>query len=101
MRAENKGTLFAYSVEVNEDEAAGTGKTSVRGHVADPDGVIPPHKQAVEEMIRCIDVAADFEDGLRAGAGIPTKKVKGRRTWVAIKLVRSGSTRKRFMLIII
>lgn len=34
-------------------------------------------------MLRCIDIAADFEDALPAGAG-----AGGRKTWVAIKMVR-------------
>ena len=43
----------------------------------------PVHKRIVQEMIRSIDVAADFEDS-RARAN----ESSGRRTWVAIKLVR-------------
>lgn len=39
-----------------------------------------PHKAIVDEMLHCIDVAADFEDGLVA-------KQTGRRTWVAVKIV--------------
>ncbi|KAH8101479.1 FAD-linked oxidoreductase-like protein [Cristinia sonorae] len=69
LRAENKGCLFAYSVEVDEAEAGGGSKAGERQ---------PVHKRIVQEMIRCIDVAADFEDGY--------SKDKGRRTWVAIKL---------------
>ena len=75
LRAERKGCLFAYSVEVDEDERSGT-KLGASGADA-------PHKQAVEEMLRCIDIAADFEDALPAGAG-----AGGRKTWVAIKMVR-------------
>ncbi|TCD71433.1 hypothetical protein EIP91_010139 [Steccherinum ochraceum] len=70
LRAENKGCLFAYSVEVNEAEAEGHGKK----------GAELVHKRIVEEMIRCIDVAADFEDSHAGERG------RGRRTWVAIKL---------------
>ncbi|KAF8839921.1 FAD-linked oxidoreductase [Paxillus ammoniavirescens] len=82
LRGENKGALLAYSIEVDEDEAAGakhhnhstqdldTGKSE--GQLA--------HKRIVAEMIQSIDVAADFEDGV----GIPG--VAGRRTWVAVKL---------------
>lgn len=69
LRAENKGCLFAYSVEVDESEAEGNAKFQKE----------PVHKRIVQEMIRCIDVAADFEDGY--------SKDKGRRTWVALKLV--------------
>ncbi|KAJ6614938.1 FAD-linked oxidoreductase-like protein [Mycena sp. CBHHK59/15] len=70
LRAANTGTLFAYSVEVDEAEAmaasSGSSKKSSR-------------KVIVEEMVRCIDVAADFEDGLG-------EKQTGRRTWVAVKI---------------
>ncbi|KAF4566625.1 hypothetical protein EYR36_012057 [Pleurotus pulmonarius] len=75
LRATNKGALFAYSVEVDEEEAVGSKKSKK--------GVEPPHKRIVDEMIRCIDVAADFEDSVRAeGEGI----TKGRKTWVAVKM---------------
>ncbi|KAG6369803.1 FAD-linked oxidoreductase-like protein [Boletus reticuloceps] len=79
LRNQNKGALFAYSVEVDEHEASGehhidtgsdSGKTSKQ----------PVHKRIVEEMLRSIDVAADFEDE------VGTRQVAGRRTWVAIKL---------------
>ena len=77
LRAENKGCLFAYSVEVDENEAAG--KAAGKGK-----NVQPVHKQSVQEMIHSIDVAADFED-----KHLPVGSSKGRRTWVAIKLVSS------------
>ena len=75
LRAANKGALFAYSVEVDEAEATAFAKsyTNYKGP--------PPHKRIADEMIRCIDVAADFEDG------IPNTTAGGRRTWVAIKMV--------------
>jgi proline dehydrogenase len=76
LRAENKGCLFAYSVEVDENEAAG--KAAAKGKHAEP-----AYKQSVREMIHSIDVAADFEDKL-----LPSGTSKGRRTWVAVKLVR-------------
>ncbi|TFK38690.1 FAD-linked oxidoreductase-like protein [Crucibulum laeve] len=72
-RSQNKGALFAYSVEVDENEANTVGISKV--HSINE----LPHKKIVEEMIRCIDVAADFEDEIGAGA-------KGCRTWVAIKI---------------
>ncbi len=76
LRSANKGALFAYSVEVDEHEATAA--------AASPKKVSHPvHKRIVNEMVHCIDVAADFEDGIVAGA------TAGRRTWVAIKLVRS------------
>ncbi|KAF8140762.1 FAD-linked oxidoreductase-like protein [Mycena galopus ATCC 62051] len=71
LRAANTGTLFAYSVEVDEAEAtAGSGSGS--SHPS-------PHKAVVDEMVHCIDVAADFEDALDA-------KQTGRRTWVAVNI---------------
>ncbi|KAI0344244.1 FAD-linked oxidoreductase [Trametopsis cervina] len=73
-RTENKGCLFAYSVEVDEAAAAGKAKQSGKA-------VQPIHKQIVQEMIHSIDVAADFEDKHKKGAS-----QRGRRTWVAIKL---------------
>lgn len=76
LRSENKGCLFAYSVEVDEDEAAG--KAAGKGK-----NVQPVYKQCVQEMIHSIDVAADFED-----KHLPPGSSKGRRTWVAVKLVR-------------
>ncbi|THH17138.1 hypothetical protein EW146_g3612 [Bondarzewia mesenterica] len=72
LRAENKGTLFAYSVEVDEAEATGGGSK----------GSVPVYKQIVQEMIRSIDVAADFEDQRASGSS----SAAGRRTWVAVKL---------------
>ncbi|EKM60545.1 uncharacterized protein PHACADRAFT_246555 [Phanerochaete carnosa HHB-10118-sp] len=74
LRAENKGCLFAYSVEVDEHEAAG--KAARKGK-----NVQPVYKQSMQEMIHSIDVAADFED-----KHLPPGSSKGRRTWVAVKL---------------
>ncbi|KAI0791689.1 FAD-linked oxidoreductase-like protein [Abortiporus biennis] len=71
LRAENKGCLFAYSVEVDEEEAAGKGKSEKE----------LVHKRIVQEMIRSIDVAADFEDAHNGNS------FKGRRTWVATALL--------------
>ncbi|KAI0089884.1 FAD-linked oxidoreductase-like protein [Irpex rosettiformis] len=70
-RQENKGCLFAYSVEVDEAAAAGKEGKDVQ----------PLHQQIIQEMIHSVDVAADFEDKHRIG-----KSLKGRRTWVAVKL---------------
>ncbi|KAG6877337.1 hypothetical protein C0992_010247 [Termitomyces sp. T32_za158] len=76
LRAVNKGALFAYSVEVDESEATGS---PTRGEPS-PSSSSSPHKRIVEEMIHCVDVAADFEDGVSG------KRTSGRRTWVAIKM---------------
>ena len=62
LRKSNVGCLFSYSVEDDED-ASGSGHFKAR----------------VTETLRCIDVAAGFEDELNAAQ---------RKTWVAIKLVR-------------
>lgn len=78
LRAENKGCLFAYSVEVDEQEAAGKTKDAAHHHQS-------PHKQIVAETLHCIDVAADFEDRHASGG------VTGRKTWVAIKLASCTS----------
>ena len=78
LRQQNVGCLFAYSVEVDEAEASGHGNEQDK-----PAATV--HKQTVEETLHCIDVAADYEDKY-------TKGLAGRRTWVAIKLVRSLST---------
>lgn len=67
--------MFAYSVEVDESEASGI--NSKQGSKS----VQPMHKKIVDEMIRSIDVAANFEDKLDHGG------VAGRRTWVAVKMV--------------
>ena len=72
LRAENKGTLLAYSVEVDENGAADNARSTVE----------PLHKHTVQEMIRAIDVTADFEDS-QARETITS----GRRTWIAVKLV--------------
>jgi len=80
MRREGKGGLLAYSVEVDEEEGMGVGKVAEKAVVEELGvGVEEVWRQNVEETIRCIDVAGSFED--RIGGE------KGRKTWVAIKLV--------------
>ena len=74
LRAQNTGCLFAYSVEVDEAEAAG------QGSAQESKAVASVHKQIVRETLHCVDVAADYEDKHTTGR-------TGRRTWVAIKLV--------------
>ncbi|KAJ4485303.1 FAD-linked oxidoreductase [Lentinula aciculospora] len=73
-RAGNKGVLFAYSIEVDESEATASNSSSKKKGQ-------PVHKRCVDEMIRSIDVAADFEDDI-VGKHVQS----GRRTWVAIKM---------------
>lgn len=75
LRAENKGVLFAYSVEVDEDAAS--------GHACGTKSGEQIHKRIVKEMIHSIDVAANFEDTYASSLSSPS----GRRTWIAIKLV--------------
>lgn len=82
---EGKGTLFAYSVEVDEDEASGSSgatSSSIHDSTIASSTSLPIHKRIVEEMVHSIDVAADFEDGILGEQGLKG----GRRTWVAVKL---------------
>lgn len=71
LRKENIGALFAYSVEVDEKEAA--------GHAVNKGVKDTIHERIVNEMIHSINVAADFE------ASQGTNNSQG-RTWVAIKI---------------
>jgi hypothetical protein len=73
LQAEGKGGLISYSVEVDAAKAAG--KASV------PTTSAAAHKTFIEEYIRSVDVAGDFEDKRGTPFG-------GRRTWVPLKLVR-------------
>ncbi|KAI0358838.1 FAD-linked oxidoreductase [Trametes cingulata] len=68
LRSENKGVLFVYSVEVDEDVPGAAKPQSLSAH-----------KQIVQETLHCLDVAADFEDKHATGDG-------GKGTWLAIKL---------------
>lgn len=60
-------------MEVDENEAT-LGAQSELTHASDA------HKRIVNEMLHCIDVAADFEDGL-----VNAEHTASRRTWVAVK----------------
>ncbi|KAF8341744.1 FAD-linked oxidoreductase [Amanita rubescens] len=69
LRTENKGALLVYTlVEVGrlEPDAFGQGNAS--------------HKRSVDEMIKTVDTAADFEDSLDNRGNL------NRRTWIALKL---------------
>lgn len=80
IRSANKGILFAYSVEVDEKKATDAhSDNSPHLHVS---RALPTHKRILDEMLHCIDVVADFEEGLMS----ELSSVKGRRTWVAIKM---------------
>ena len=85
------------------DEKEATGASASLSSTADtPDSPSPSssvsssaddaHTRIVDEMLHCIDVAADFESGLTRNAnGSPTREgvpfqAKGRRTWVAVKM---------------
>lgn len=90
LRAANKGIIYNYSVEVNEQEALGSSSKQDSQH--NPVDT-PPHKRTVEEILRCIDVAGEFEDALRGAreATVPYRSMTGmvdtgRGSWVAIKL---------------
>jgi proline dehydrogenase len=67
LRQTNKGALFAYSVEVDEHEATGH-ESAEKQDVS---------KRIVNEMIRCIDVADEFEKEVGS---------EQRKTWVAVKI---------------
>jgi proline dehydrogenase len=86
LRAENKGGLFAYSVEVDENAVTQEIDTQP-GMSATATGTVPPHKKAVAEILHSIDVAAAFEDSHPARLG----GAQGRKTWVAIKIVSCSS----------
>ena len=78
LREDNKGVLLAYSVEVDRNEAERQTEKKA-AHSLEP----AVYKMNVEETLKCIDVAADFEDRRRTSADSGA----GRKTWVAIKLV--------------
>ncbi|KAF8839920.1 FAD-linked oxidoreductase [Paxillus ammoniavirescens] len=79
LRDKNKGVMMVYSVEVDENEAAGAER---HGQTNGKASGQPVHKRIVDEIIKSIEVAANFEDGLNSGAG----GVTGRPTCVAVKL---------------
>ncbi|KIM39089.1 hypothetical protein M413DRAFT_447440 [Hebeloma cylindrosporum] len=103
LRAANRGVMFAYSVEVDESEA--TGASISPSPTIDSPGSLtiplplnhvdnkPPHKRIIDEMLHCIDVAADFEVGLEmknaseiAESEDARRSAASRRTWVAMKM---------------
>ncbi|KAG8949620.1 hypothetical protein FRC04_008366 [Tulasnella sp. 424] len=71
LRAQNKGAIFAYSVEVDE-------KGSTSGNQSQS----PQYRKNVDEMIHSIDVAAEFDDK----HSLDSRSARGRKTWVALKL---------------
>ncbi|CDO71747.1 hypothetical protein BN946_scf184920.g31 [Trametes cinnabarina] len=68
LRAQNKGAILVYSVEVDEQTPGNTKPMPLSAH-----------KQIVDETLHCIDVAADFEEKHASPNG-------SKGTWVAIKL---------------
>ena len=81
LRSQNKGALFANSVEVDQHQAAGaTYHGTSTGSSSGKPNEEPAHKRTVTEMIRSIDVAVNFEDEFG------TRGMASRRTWVAMKL---------------
>lgn len=87
-RAQKKGVLFAYSVEVDERAASLQSSGESGGSEA------LHHRRNVREMLHSIDVAGDFEDRHAAGSRREIE-VSGRKTWVAIKLVRPNASSSR------
>lgn len=79
LRRDNKGVLLGYSVEVDQDEAERNSDKQTVHHSTES----AVYKRNVEELLKCIDVAADFEDRRAINGGLAS----GRKTWVAIKLV--------------
>ncbi|THU86961.1 hypothetical protein K435DRAFT_357599 [Dendrothele bispora CBS 962.96] len=78
LRSTNKGAICVYSVEENPNAENSTSQTSDNA----------PHKRVVEEMLRAIDVAGDFEDSVSGKYVLDGSNDApvGRRTWVAVKL---------------
>lgn len=83
-------------MEVDENEATG-GSTfsSTRDPHGSPSLITPDsppacaplsHKDLVNEILHCIDIAADFEDGLSPSPVDGARSQTGRRTWVAVKI---------------
>jgi proline dehydrogenase len=90
-------------VEVDASEALGSGDAGGSASSRSASTGPPPHKCIVEEILRSIDVAADFEDSLRGASRatapyhslitgdtspepLPTPIDNSRGMWVAIKL---------------
>lgn len=74
LRSNNKGALFVYSAEVDEEEASGN-------IASDGNQKLAPHREVVQEVLRAITTAANFED-----AHVSPTTANARRTWVAVKL---------------
>lgn len=93
LRAAKKGVLFAYSVEVDQKEATGasisspsTDNTANSFSSPDPSPAdnLFPYERILKEILHCIDVAADFEEGI--ASKLPhDSEPHGGRTWVAVK----------------
>lgn len=88
LRAENMGALFAYSVEAPDP--------SIHGRTDSLPSQTSSHKDIVAEMLHCIDVAADFEEG--SSSADVTVAPEVRRTWVAVKIVNSSPIRRLLLL---
>jgi proline dehydrogenase len=74
LRNEHRGAMLSHSVEVELDDAIGNSETTV---------TTPSYKRNVEESIKAVEAAGDFEDEMQARSMEPHL----RRTTVAIKLV--------------
>ncbi|KJA21919.1 hypothetical protein HYPSUDRAFT_202614 [Hypholoma sublateritium FD-334 SS-4] len=93
LRAAKKGVLFAYSVEVDQKEATGASTfSSSTDNTANsfsspnhpPAENYFPYERILKEILHCIDIAADFEEGI-AGKSVHESEPHGGRTWVAVK----------------
>jgi len=73
LRNEHRGAMLSHSVEVDLAEAIGATDTTI---------TTPSYKRNVEESIKAIEAAGDFEDEIQARS----KETRLRRTTVAIKL---------------
>ena len=92
LRAANRGVVFSYSVEVKGSGATGTSISPSPTILGDK----PPHKRILDEILHCIDVAAEFQVELETNnaksslrdnaASASSRSATGRRTWVALKM---------------
>lgn len=88
LEKENIGTMLVYSAEVDEDKFEATYRST-------PHQSYPAHKRIVDEMIRCIDVAAQCNE---SRSGTRPGNMQKANTWVAIKLVSNYKSQARVSL---
>ena len=86
LRAQNMGAVLNFSAEVDEEKD----KVKSKSKNSSSNSRSRVNKEIMDEIIRCIDAAGDFEDARQAKGGKATAKemyMEDRKTWVAIKLV--------------